>query len=86
MHFILDGGHVKYGFPTAATLSLLAWGAIEFKRGYVASKELGNLLAAIKWGTDYLLKCHTSPHEFYGQVVNFFHKFLFPVFTRFQPT
>lgn len=59
---------MKYGFPTAAAISLLAWGGIEFKRGYVASKELGNLLAAIKWGTDYLLRCHVNSNEFYVQV------------------
>lgn len=59
---------MKYGFPLASTITLLSWGAIEFKRGYVASKELGNLLATIKWGTDYLLKCKISKYEFYGQV------------------
>ena len=26
------------------------------------------MLDAIKWGTDYLIKAHTAPNEFYGQV------------------
>lgn len=32
---------------------------------------------AIKWSSDYFLKCHVSPYEFYGQVGDFFidHKF-----------
>ncbi|XP_039259767.2 uncharacterized protein LOC120336210 [Styela clava] len=68
--YYTGGGHVKYGFPLASAISLLSWGAIEFKRGYVAAKELGNVLVAIKWGADYLLKCHTSVHSFYGQVSN----------------
>jgi hypothetical protein len=27
--------------------------------------------AAIKWATDYFIKCHVSPYEFYGQVGDF---------------
>lgn len=26
---------------------------------------------AIKWSTDYFIKCHVSEHEFYGQVGDF---------------
>lgn len=26
------------------------------------------VLEAIKWSTDYFIKCHVSPYEFYGQV------------------
>lgn len=35
------------------------------------------VLEAIKWSSDYFLKCHVSPYEFYGQVGDFFidHKF-----------
>ena len=31
---------------------------------------LDYLLDAVKWGTDYLIKCHVSANEFYGQVGN----------------
>ena len=30
--------------------------------------EYRNAMAAIKWGAEYFIKCHTSEYEFYGQV------------------
>lgn len=35
------------------------------------------MVDAIKWSSDYFLKCHVAPYEFYGQVGDFFidHKF-----------
>ena len=32
------------------------------------SNEYRNALAAVKWGADYFIKCHTAEFEFYGQV------------------
>ena len=29
---------------------------------------LEHLRDAVKWGTDYFIKAHVSPNEFYGQV------------------
>src|SRR5690606_8331546 len=29
---------------------------------------MSDLQDAVKWGTDYILKAHTAPNEFYGQV------------------
>jgi len=62
------GDHVKFGFPMAATITNLAWGLLEFKKGYQAAKQLRYGLKAIKWATDYLLKCHLSPKRFIAQV------------------
>ncbi|MFN7229422.1 MAG: glycoside hydrolase family 9 protein, partial [Synechococcaceae cyanobacterium] len=44
--------------PLAYTLSTLAWGGLAFGRGYGAGGQLDELLATVKWGTDYLLKAH----------------------------
>jgi len=64
------GDFVKFGLPMASTVTMLAWGMILFKDGYKQAGEYENGLAAIKWGTDYFIKCHTGPNEFYGQVGN----------------
>jgi endoglucanase len=52
------GDHGKFGLPLATTLSTLAWGGLAFERGYTATGQLDELLGAVKWGTDYLLKAH----------------------------
>lgn len=62
------GDNVKFGFPLAFTVTLLSWGAVEFESQLRSRNELGNALAAIKWGTDYLIKAHPQPNVLYGQV------------------
>ena len=52
------GDHVKFGLPLASTLSTLAWGGISFQEGYDSAGQLDELLDAVRWGTDYLLKAH----------------------------
>ncbi|MEB3316952.1 MAG: glycoside hydrolase family 9 protein [Cyanobacteriota bacterium] len=52
------GDCVKFGLPLASTLATLAWGGLQFAQGYATSGQTDELLAAVKWGTDYLLKCH----------------------------
>ena len=52
------GDHVKFGLPLASTLSTLAWGGLNFRKGYVAAGQLDELLDTVRWGTDYLLKAH----------------------------
>ena len=64
------GDNVKFNFPQAFTLTLLAWSGITFAEGYTKSKQMDYLLDAVKWGTDYLIKCHTSKDELYVQVGN----------------
>ena len=62
------GDNVKFGFPMAFTVTLLSWSAVEFDHQLYAKKELGNVLAAIRWGTDYLLKAHPQPQVLYAEV------------------
>ena len=66
--FFPAGDHVKFGFPMASTVTVLAWGLVEFRDAYAAAGELSSMLDCIKWATDYFLKCHTARYEFYGQV------------------
>lgn len=62
------GDHVKFGLPFAATLSMLAWGAVENRDAYENSGQLRHLMANLKWGTDWIIKAHPSPNVVYGQV------------------
>nr|XP_045600598.1 uncharacterized protein LOC123759530 [Procambarus clarkii] len=64
------GDLVKFGFPMAFTTTMLSWGLIEFPDGYSTAGQTEYVLTAIRWATDYFLKCHTATDEFYGQVGN----------------
>ncbi|MEO0409322.1 MAG: glycoside hydrolase family 9 protein [Cyanobacteria bacterium P01_A01_bin.135] len=66
------GDHVKFGFPMAASMTMLSWGALEYQDAYAASGQLDEVKEAVRWGTDYLLKAHVTENgetkAFYGQV------------------
>ena len=62
------GDHVKFGLPMAASATMLAWGMVEYREAYAKSGQLDPMLANLRWATDYFIKCHTGPAEFYGQV------------------
>ena len=66
------GDHVKFGFPMAYSMTMLAWGAIVFEDAYRNTGQLEIAKDAVGWGTDYFLRCHVVENnrtkEFYGQV------------------
>ncbi|MFZ6029083.1 MAG: glycoside hydrolase family 9 protein, partial [Chloroflexota bacterium] len=62
------GDHVKFGFPMAASTTLLAWGAVEYRSAYQSSGQLSHLLNNLRFVNDYFIKAHVSPNELYGQV------------------
>ncbi|HEY0992909.1 MAG TPA: glycoside hydrolase family 9 protein [Kofleriaceae bacterium] len=62
------GDHVKFGFPMAGSATMLAWGLVEFRAGYVAAGQLDFALANLRWATDYFIRAHTAPSELWGQV------------------
>ena len=64
------GDYVKFNFPMAASTTLLAWGALDYKTGYTAASQMPETLNTIKWATDYFIKCHTATNELYVQVKN----------------
>ncbi len=71
------GDYVKFGFPMAASMTMLSWGVVEYRSAYVQSRQLDVALEAIKWGTDYILKAYDSKDDdnpandvFWGQVGN----------------
>jgi len=62
------GDLVKFGFPMAYSVTVLAWGVIDYEDAYTKASELDNARKAIKWGTDYFIKAHVKDNELYGQV------------------
>lgn len=62
------GDHVKFGLPMAFTVTMLSWGVTEFYEQIAMTGELEHALEAIKWGTDYFIKAHTSPNVLWAEV------------------
>jgi hypothetical protein len=62
------GDHVKFGLPMAYSVTMLAWGAIEFSKEIRELNQMGHTLWAIRWGTDYFIKAHPQPNVLWGQV------------------
>lgn len=62
------GDHVKFNFPMAWSVTVLAWGALEYPEGYTNAGQMGYLKENIKWVTDYFINCHPSPNQYYYQV------------------
>jgi endoglucanase len=62
------GDHVKFGFPMAASVTLLAMGAVEYRSAYAQSGQLTHLLNNLRFVNDYFIKAHTAPNELYGQI------------------
>ncbi|XP_056162028.1 endoglucanase 3 isoform X3 [Syzygium oleosum] len=52
------GDNVKFNFPMAYTTTMLSWSTLEY--GKRMGAQLPNARAAIRWATDYLLKCATA--------------------------
>ncbi len=40
----------------AYTITVLAWGVVDYESAYEKAAELENAKKAIKWGTDYFIK------------------------------
>lgn len=64
------GDHVKFNLPMAYTVSMLGWAIYEYEEAFEETGQLDYLLNEIRWASDYLMKCHPSPDEFYYQVGN----------------
>ncbi|MEO1337767.1 MAG: glycoside hydrolase family 9 protein, partial [Myxococcota bacterium] len=62
------GDHVKFGFPMAATATMLAWGAVDYRSAYQQAGQLDDLMRNLRFVNDYFIAAHPSPNVFYGQV------------------
>ncbi|MBK1828855.1 glycoside hydrolase family 9 protein [Haloferula rosea] len=67
------GDHVKFGLPLAFSMTMLAWGSVEFPQAYVETGQDDELRSTLRWASDYLMRCHVRHEDgttvaFYGQV------------------
>lgn len=62
------GDNVKYGLPMAFTVTMLAWGALQYGDELAAAAELENVRHAIRWGTDYFIKASATENQLWVQV------------------
>eukprot|EP01135_Chromosphaera_perkinsii_P010393 Nk52_evm65s2118 gene=Nk52_evmTU65s2118 len=62
------GDYIKFGFPMAWSVTMMAWGVIENTDTFDDAGELEYAMEAIQWGTDYFIKCHPEDETFYAQV------------------
>ncbi|UZO79858.1 glycoside hydrolase family 9 protein [Aquimarina sp. ERC-38] len=62
------GDHIKFGLPMAFAATALNWGFLEYTEGYEKAGQVEHFKRNIKWVTDYFIKCHPTPNEFYAQI------------------
>jgi endoglucanase len=55
------GDHVKFGFPMAATTTVLAWGGISFQRGYSLAGQLEWFTDCLRYTSNYCRPFSTLP-------------------------
>jgi Glycosyl hydrolase family 9/FG-GAP-like repeat len=66
------GDHVKFGFPMASAMTMLGWGAIQYRTAYEQSGQIDEVMDAIRQGTEYIKKANVVVNgkttAFWGQV------------------
>ena len=62
------GDHVKFNFPMAFSATMLGWGLIDHKEGYIRAGEYNRALDSIRWAFDYLMACHPEKYTVHMQV------------------
>ena len=64
------GDHVKFGFPMAASATMLAWSVVDYPESYELTGQMVHIKNNLRFVADYFVKAHTAPNELYGQVGN----------------
>ncbi|TYK65145.1 glycoside hydrolase family 9 protein [Colwellia echini] len=62
------GDHVKFGFPMAASATMLAWGVVEYPQAYEQSGQMQHIKNNLRFVADYFVSAHPSTNVLYGQV------------------
>src|SRR5262245_10768813 len=64
------GDHIKATFPLVHSLTVLAWGMLDYPQGYSASGQSQFLLSNLRWGMDYLVKAHPAANRLVTEVAD----------------
>ncbi|MEI6894108.1 MAG: glycoside hydrolase family 9 protein [Colwellia sp.] len=62
------GDHVKFGFPMAASATMLAWGVVEYPEAYEQSGQMVHIKNNLRFISDYFVSAYIEPYVLYGQV------------------
>ncbi|KAI8060596.1 Six-hairpin glycosidase-like protein [Gongronella butleri] len=62
------GDYLKFTLPLAHSLTLIAWGGIQWYDAFVNAQQAQYLQSTVRWGTDWLLKAHPDANTLYVQV------------------
>lgn len=62
------GDHVKFGFPMAASATMLAWGAVDYASAFTSAGQMDEFKNNLKFVNDYFIAAHPTPNELYGQI------------------
>ncbi|HYX32556.1 MAG TPA: glycoside hydrolase family 9 protein [Oligoflexus sp.] len=68
--FFDAGDHVKFGLPMTYTASILAWSLLLSESSYDAMDQSFYAKRNLRYVADWIMKAHTAPFEFWGQVGN----------------
>ena len=63
-----DDGYVKHGLPTAAAVTVMLWGLVDYQKAYESTGELKFGRKQLRWALDYYMKAHTAKDELHVQV------------------
>ncbi|GFZ42444.1 hypothetical protein JCM24511_00159 [Saitozyma sp. JCM 24511] len=64
------GDYIKATFPLGFTLFAIAWGAVTHGHGYDLANQAAYLDGTLRWGLDWLIKCHPQDDVLFVQVGN----------------
>ncbi|KAI8887566.1 glycoside hydrolase family 9 protein [Backusella circina FSU 941] len=62
------GDYLKFTVPLSHSLTLLAWGGIEWFDAYERTNQTSYLRNTLRWGTDWLIAAHPEPKVLFVQV------------------
>ncbi len=68
--FFDAGDHVKFGLPMSYTATLLAWSLVQSEPTYQKLGQSEYAKRNLRHVADWLMRAHTAPYEFWGQVGN----------------
>ncbi|XP_069111328.1 endoglucanase E-4-like [Argopecten irradians] len=62
------GDLVKFGLPMSASVTLLAWGFLQYPDAYTDANQTEYMYDCIRWPLEWMIKAHTNTSELYIQV------------------
>ena len=54
---------MKFGFPMAYSITVMAWGMVQYPEAFRSAGEWDFGLENLKWGTDYFIKVGFSAQD-----------------------